>query len=122
MRGVAISTDTGIWERNAVTHLNHRRHFFQVDLVHDAVTSRNHIHILKRGTCPINKVETVFVTAFFDGAVFGKSVWIIATTFNSQRMVNDQLGRDHWVDFSWVTALFCNRITQTCQIHQRSLT
>ena len=79
---VGIGTNTGIRESYAVTVLNNRRHFFQVDLVHDAVTGRNHINVFKRRFGPLNKVETVFVTTVFNCTVFFKSFWVKTRRFN----------------------------------------
>ena len=89
MWGVAVSADTGIRESYTVTRLNHRRHFLQVDLVHDAVTRRNHIDVFKGRFGPLNKVEAVFVTTVFNDTVFIKGIWIKATVLNCQRVVNN---------------------------------
>ena len=121
VRGVRIGTDAGIREGHAVLHLNHRRHFLQVDLVHDAVTGRNHVDVIERGFGPVNKVETVFVAAFFDVTVFLERVRIETAAFNGQRVVDDQLGLYHRVYFRRVTAFGRDGVTQAGQIHQRGL-
>src|SRR5690606_34408484 len=74
VRRMAVGTHTGIREGDRVTVLiravlNHRRHLLQVDLVHDAVTGRNHVHVLERGAGPVDEMETVFVTTVFNGTV-----------------------------------------------------
>ena len=122
MWGVAIGADAGIWEGNAVTHLNHGRHFFQIDLVHDAVASRNHVHVLKRGFGPLDKVEAVFVATVFDGAVFSEGIGVKATAFDSQGVVHNQLGRHDRVDLCGVAALVGDGIAQTGKVNQRGLT
>src|SRR5690606_17817018 len=53
-RGMAVCANTGIGERHAVAHLHYRRHFFQVDLVHDAVTRRDHIDIVEGRLAPVD--------------------------------------------------------------------
>ncbi len=45
VRGVAVGADAV--SEGYVTHLNHRRHFLQVDLVHDAVVRRDHVDVFK---------------------------------------------------------------------------
>ncbi len=122
VRGVGVGADTGIRIGYTIARLNHRRHFLQVDLVHDAVTCRNHIHVVECGLGPVNKVETVFVTALFDLAVFGEGIRIKTAAFNRQRVVNDQLSLHHRIDFGRITALFSDGITQTSQIDQSGLT
>ena len=59
-------------KRDTFFGLNNRRHFLQVNLVHDPVTRRNHTHVLKRGFTPFYKVKTVFVSAIFNRSVFIK--------------------------------------------------
>src|SRR6185503_7898673 len=66
---VAVGADARVGERHAVAHLDHRRHFLQVDLVHDAVARRDHINVLEGFFGPVDEVETVFVATVFDGAV-----------------------------------------------------
>ena len=87
--GVGVGAHAGIRERHAFTRLNHWRHFLQVDLVHDAVARRNYVHVFERGFGPLDEVETVFVAAVFNGAVFFKGFWVETGRFHSQRVVND---------------------------------
>ena len=121
MRRVAVGADAGVGEGNAVAVLNHRRHFFEVDLVHDAVARRNHVDVFKRGRAPVDEVETVFVAAIFDVTVFLEGVGVIAAAFHRQRVVDDQLRLHHRIDFGRIAALIGNRIAQTGQIHQGGL-
>ena len=119
---MGVSTHTSIRECYAVFNLDNRRHFFQVDLVHNAVARRNHVHIFKCGFCPVDEVETVFVASVFDFAVFAEGIRIVTAAFNGQRVVNDKLGLHHRIHFGRIAAFFCNCIAQACQIHQRCLT
>ena len=89
MGRVAVRTHASIGERHAIFHLNHGRHFFQIDLVHNAVACWNHVHIFKRGFCPVDEMETVFVAAVFNFAVFAECVRVVATAFHGERVVND---------------------------------
>ena len=123
---MAVGTHTGIREGDRVTVLiravlNHWRHLFQIDLVHDAVTSRNHVHILERGAGPVNEVKTVFVATVFDGAVLLEGIRVETRGFNGQGMVNNQLGLNHRVDLGGITALLGNSIAQAGQVHQGGL-
>ena len=61
MRRVTVGAHAGIGEGHAVTHLNDRRHFLQIDLVHDAVAGRDHIDVLERELGPVDEVEAVLV-------------------------------------------------------------
>ncbi len=119
--GVAVGADTGIRVGHAVTNLYHWRHLFQIDLVHDAVTRRDHVHVIKGGLGPVDKVETVFVAALFHRPVFLEGVLFEARVFNCQRVIHDQLGGHHRVDLGRVTALLGDGVAQAGQIHQCSL-
>ena len=121
VRGVAIGAHAGIREGYAVLHVDHRRHLLQVDLVHDAVARRNHVHVLERLLGPVDEVETVFVAAILDGAVLLERLRIVATAFHRQRVIDDQLHRHHRIDLGRVAALVGDRITQAGQVHQRGL-
>ena len=122
VRGMAVCAHASIGVGDAILYLNNRRHFFQIDLVHDTVACWNHIDVFKGSLCPVDKVKTVFVAAVFDGAVFFKRIWVITTTFHSKRVVNNQLGLYHRVDLAWVAALLGDGVTQACQVHKGSLT
>ena len=63
----------GVRECNTITVLNNRRHFFKVNLMHDAVTRRDHINIFKRRFSPVYKMKTVIVAAVFNGAVLSQT-------------------------------------------------
>ena len=58
------------------------RHFFQIDLVHDAVAGRNHIDIIEGSFCPLDKVKTVFVAAIFNIAVFLECIGVSTTALD----------------------------------------
>ena len=90
--------------------------------MHDAVACWNHIDIFKRCGTPVDEVETVFVAAVFNRAVFRKGIGVKATTFHRQRVIHDELRWHDRIDFGWVAALLGNRIAQTCEVNQRGLT
>ncbi|MCY1262184.1 hypothetical protein D9M70_104640 [compost metagenome] len=121
VRGVAVGADAGIREGHAVTHLDHRRHFLQVDLVHDAVARRDHVDVLERLLGPVDEVETVFVATVFDGAVLLERFRIEATALDGQGVVDDQLGRHHRVHLRRITALQGDGVTQAGEVDQRGL-
>ena len=121
VRRMRVRSDAGIGERHAVFDLDDGRHFFQIDLVHDAVARRNHVHIFKSGFRPVDKVETVFVAPVFNFAVFAERIRIVAAAFHRQRVVDDKLRLHHRIHFGRIAALLCNRIAQARQIHQRGL-
>ena len=98
VRSVGVSSNTGIRKSNTVTRLNHRRHLFQIDLVHDAVTGRDYIYIFKRSLSPLNEVKPVFVTTVFNIAIFLKCIRVETSRFHRQRVIHDQLGRHNRVD------------------------
>jgi hypothetical protein len=50
--------------------MDHRAHALQIDLVHDAVARRNHLHILEGSLAPVDEVKAVLIAPVFDGAVF----------------------------------------------------
>ena len=90
--------------------------------MHDAVARWNHVDIFKRGRTPVDEVETVFVAAVFNRAVFRKGIGVKATAFHRQRVIHDELRWHDRVDFGWIAALLGNRIAQTCEVNQRGLT
>ncbi|CRZ92614.1 Uncharacterised protein [Vibrio cholerae] len=118
---MAIRAYARIRESHTLFHLYHRRHFFQIDLVHDAVTGGDHADVFKRGFTPFDKVEAIFVASVFHRTVFLKRIRIAAGIFHRQRVIDNQLSLDHRIDLRGVAALFGNRITQACQINQRGL-
>ena len=118
---MAVCTDTGIRVGNAIAHLDHRRHFLQVDLVHDAIARRNHVHVIKGGLGPVDEVETVFVAALFHRPVFLEGIIFKARVFHSQGVIDDQLGRYHRVNLGRITALLGDGVAQAGQIHQCGL-
>ena len=84
MRGVAVGAHAGIRKGDALLDLNHRRHFLQIDLVHDPVARRDHIDIAKRGLGPVDEVEAVFVSAIFDHAVLGECIRVEAAALDGE--------------------------------------
>ena len=121
VRRVAVGADAGVRERHAFAHLNHRGHFLQVDLVHDAVARRDHIDVLEGLFGPVDEVETVFVAAIFDGAVLLEGLGIETARLDGQRVVDDQLRRHHRVDLRRVAALQSDGIAQASEVDQRGL-
>ena len=121
VRGVAVGADAGVRERHAVLHVDHRRHLLQVDLVHDAVARRDHVHVLEGLLGPVDEVEAVFVAAVLDGAVLGERIRVEAAALHRQRVVDDQLHRHHRVDLGRVAALLGDGVAQAGQVHQRGL-
>ena len=79
--------------------------------MHDTVSSGNYVHVMKCSLGPLDKVETVLVTAILDGAVLLERVFFKARMLNGQRMIHDQLGRHHRVDQRRVAALRGDGVT-----------
>ena len=121
MRSMTVGTDTGIRIGDTITRLDHWRHLFQIDLVHDAVSGRDHIDILERRFSPLDKVKTVFVAAVFYRTILIEGFGIETGKFNRQRVIDDKLGRYHRIHLGRIATLICNRIAQAGQIHQRGL-
>ena len=121
VRGVAVRAHAGIREGHAATHLDHRRHLLQVDLVHDAVARRDDVDVLERMPRPLDEVEAILVASILDGAVLGKRVRIVAAAFHRQRVIHDQLHRHHRIDLGRIPALVGDGVTQAGQIHQCGL-
>ena len=120
--GVWLSVPTQVsGKATPIAHLHHRRHLLQVDLVHDAVARRNHVHVLERGLGPVDEVEAVLVTALLHRPVLLEGILLETGMFHRQGMVDDQLGRHHRIHLGRITALGRNRIPQPRQIHQRGL-
>src|SRR5690554_5672746 len=92
MWGVRVGTDTGIREGNTVLNLYHTRHFFKVNLVHDAITGWNNVDIIERGFGPVDKMEAVFVTTLFYFTVLLKA--------SSSKPPNSTA--KEWSTISWV--------------------
>lgn len=84
MRGMAICTDTGIWEHHAILDCDDRRQCLQVDLVHDAVPRRNHRDIFESVSGPLDKMKSIRVAACFNRTVFGNRLRIAAAVFHRQ--------------------------------------
>src|SRR5699024_7538651 len=116
--GVGVCSHAGIGESNAVAVVHHRRHFFEVNLVHDAVTRTDHVDVFKGGARPVDKVEAVFVTALFHFTVFFYGIFIIATVLHRKGVVHNQLCGHYGVYLPRITALLGNRLAQTRKIHQ----
>ncbi len=121
VRGVAVGAHAGIGEGHPVAHLHDRRHFLQIDLMHDPVARRNHVDVLERLLGPVDEVEPVFIAAVFDGAVLLERGLVEAREFHRQRVIHDQLGRHHRVDLRRVTAGIGDGIAQAGQIDQGGL-
>ena len=121
VRGMAVGADAGIRECHTVTHLDHWRHFLQVDLVHDAVARRNDVDVFESFFGPLNKVEAVFVATVLNRAVLFKRLGIVTVTLHRQRVVDNQLGWNHRVHLRRITALQGNGVAQTGEIDQRGL-
>ncbi|RMT58220.1 hypothetical protein ALP43_01621 [Pseudomonas azotoformans] len=121
VRRMAVGADTGIREGHAVTHLNHRGHFLQIDLVHDAVARRDHIDVLEGLFGPLDEVETVFVATVFNGAVFFEGLRIKTTGLDGQGVVDDQLGGHYRVDLRRVAALLGDGIAQAGEVDKSGL-
>ena len=121
MRRVAVGTDAGIRKRDAITHLDHRRHFLQIDLMHDAVARRDHIDILEGRFGPVDEMKAVFIATILDRAVFCEGIGVEAAALHRQRVVDDQLNRHDRVDLGRITALIGNRVAKTGEIDQRGL-
>ena len=81
---VTVGANQGVREGNTIFGVHHRRHFLQVNLVHNAVAGWDYIHIFKRGFGPVDKVEAVVITTVFNGAVLFKGVFFKACVFNCQ--------------------------------------
>ena len=120
-RGVAVGADQRIRKSDAVFYLHYRTHAFEVDLVQDTVTRRNHVDVLERFFGPVDEVETVFVTTIFDGAVLGERVRIGTAALHRQRVVYHQLRRHDRVYQGRVTALKGNGVTQAGEVNQCGL-
>ena len=84
MRRVAVGADTGVGEGHAILYVHHRRHLLEVDLMHDAVARRDHVHVGKCFLGPLDEVEAIFVAAVFDRAVLGKSIGVKAAALHRQ--------------------------------------
>ena len=121
MRGVRVGADAGVGEGDATARLDHRAHFLQVDLVHDAVAGRDHVDVLERGLGPVDEVEAILVAPILDGAVLLEGVGIEARRLDGQGVIDDQLGRHHRVDLGRVTALLGDGIAQAGQVDQCGL-
>ena len=119
--GVAVSTHTGVRESHAIAHLYHRRHFLQVDLVHDAIARRDHIHVIEGSFGPVDEMEPVLVATLFHRAVLLECALFKTGMLHSQGVVNDKLGRHHRVHLGRITALLGDGITQAGQVYQRGL-
>ena len=50
--------------------------------MHDAVAGLDHIDIFKCFFGPVDEMESVFVTAIFDGTVFSKGIFIKTCMFD----------------------------------------
>ncbi len=111
MRSVAVGAHARIREGDAIAHLDDGRHFFQIDLVHDAVTRRDHVDILERALGPFDEVEAILVAAILDPAVLVERVRVEAAIFDRKRVVDDQLRRHHGVDLGGIAALIGDRVT-----------
>ncbi len=121
VRGMAVGAHAGIGEGHAVARLDHRRHFLQVDLVHDAVARRDHVDVAEGLLGPVDEVEAVLVAAVLDGAVLGEGLGVVAAAFHRQRVVDDQLHRHHRVDLGRVAALVGDGVAQAGEVDQRGL-
>ena len=121
MRGVTVRAHKRVRKGDPVQRMHHRRHSLQIDLVHDAVAGRNHIHIFERALGPVDEVKTIFIATIFNRAIFRKCIGIKATAFDGERVINDQLHRDDGIDLGGIAALISNRIAQARQINERGL-
>src|SRR5690606_35264521 len=119
--GVRVGAHAGVGKGDAVAHVYHRRHLLQVDLVHDPVAVRDHLHVAEGVPGPLDEVEAVGVAAVLDRAVLLERLRVVAAALYRQRVVDDQLHRDDRIDLRRVAALVGDRVAQAGQVHQRGL-
>ena len=74
MGSMTICADTSIRESDAISSWITGDIFSKINLVHDAIASRNNINIFKGCFGPFNKMKPVFVTSIFYGSVFVKGI------------------------------------------------
>ena len=65
--------------------------------MNDAVARRHHVDVLEGFLAPVDEVEAVGIASVLDGAVVRKGLRVVATAFDGQRMVDDQLHRNRRV-------------------------
>lgn len=73
MRRVTVRAHQSIGICFTIDSMDHRAHALQIDLVHDPVARRNHLHILEGLFAPLDEMKAVFIAPVFDGAVFSKA-------------------------------------------------
>ena len=118
MGSVTVSTHAGIGKGNTITNLNDRRHLLQIDLVHDAVPSRYHIHITECRFAPLNKMEAICIAPRLNDLVVRHGIGVRAIMLHRQGVVDDQLGGHYRVDPGRISTLPGNGITQPRQVNQ----
>lgn len=118
---MAVGAHARIRKRHPVQRVDHRRHFLQIDLVHDPVAWRNHFHVLERTLGPFDEVEAIGITPIFHAAILGERLLVEAGVFHCQRVIHNQLHRHHRIDLRRVAALLGNGIAQARKIHQCGL-
>ena len=84
MGRVTVGTHTGIGKGDTVTNLNDRRHFLQIDLVHDAVPGGYHIHITECRFAPLNKMETICIAPRLNDLVVRHGIGVRAIMLHCQ--------------------------------------
>ena len=78
VRRVAVGADHGVGKSHAVLRVHHGRHLLEVNLVHNAITRRNHVDVFKSLFGPVDEVKTVVVAAVFNRTVFCERVFLEA--------------------------------------------
>ena len=101
--------------------MDHGRHSLEIDLVHDAVARRNHVYILERELRPVDEMKAILVAAVLDRTVFRERILVKPAAFDSQRVIDDQLHRDHRIDLGRVSALLRDGVAQSGQVHESGL-
>ena len=85
--------------------LDDGRHFFQVDLVHNAVARRNHVHIFKGGFVQLIKWKRSSLRRSSISRFCGRHR-VVAAAFNGQRVIDDKLRLHHRIHFGRIAAFF----------------
>ena len=119
---MAVGADQRIGEGDAVFELHHRREFFEVDLVQDAVALHHHIDVVEGLLRPGHELETLGVAPRLDGHVLAQRLGVGAGEFDVERVVDDQLRRYHRVDLARIAAGLGHRVAQAGHVDERRAT
>ena len=113
---VAVCTKHGVWVELAILFDDDITEKFDIDLVDNTRSWRNRPVIVKGLFSPLEELIALIVALELQVNVFFKS-WLCSVEIYLNRVVNDQINWNFWIDEVWISAIFHNGIPHGSKVH-----